>query len=480
MNFFRSRKFKNGAYGAVITAIVLALVVAVNVVAVLLTERSGAYIDLTAEKAFEVSDEVMEAFESIEDPVRVTVLYDEYNYATINPYCAQVQFILQQASLANPNITVRYIDPVQNPEIQGSYAQLDCTQGDMILENMSTGRAFELPFPDLFYFNSNSTGITGSKAEAVIAARMVSLTSGETFTVSFTTGHGEKELAVLREQLKLNNYTITDVATTTNEIPADTLCLVIAAPTVDFSEEEIRDLEEFLRNDGKYDRSILYFGSIEQPALTNLEGLLANYGFRIGNEIVAETNANYVYGGQASYALIGYLEDQYSAGSYNLGLACISPYTRPLNILFSESANVRVAPLFSFSPSSIAIDPLNSSNYISGSEQELYGAAVAEIYEYVSGEGERVSRFMVMSSIFFADDTMLSTESLGNANYLVSTFGKLAPNEISIDVASKSILGGYMSITAGAAKWLGIVFVGLLPAAVIAMGVWVFIRRRNR
>ncbi|MBQ9958744.1 MAG: hypothetical protein IJP01_00150, partial [Oscillospiraceae bacterium] len=205
-----------------------------------------------------------------------------------------------------------------------------------------------------------------------------------------------------------------------------------------------------------------------------------NYGFRIGNEIVAETNANYVYGGQASYALIGYLEDQYSAGSYNLGLACISPYTRPLNILFSESANVRVAPLFSFSPSSIAIDPLNSSNYISGSEQDLYGAAVAEIYEYVSGEGERVSRFMVMSSIFFADDTMLSTESLGNANYLVSTFGKLAPNEISIDVASKSILGGYMSITAGAAKWLGIVFVGLLPAAVIAMGVWVFIRRRNR
>jgi hypothetical protein len=75
---------------------------------------------------------------------------------------------------------------------------------------------------------------------------------------------------------------------------------------------------------------------------------------------------------------------------------------------------------------------------------------------------------------------MLSTESLGNANYLVSAMNQLAPNEISIDVASKSILGGYMSISSGAAKWLGIVFVGLLPAAVIAMGIWVYVRRRNR
>ena len=480
MDFFRSRKFKNGAYGAVITVVVLALVVALNIVAILLTERSGAYIDLTAEKAFEVSDEVMEVFAAIQDPVRVTVLYDEYDYAGINPYCAQVQFILSQAELANENITVRYIDPVENPEIQASYAQLDCTQGDMILENMNGGRAFELPFSDLFYFNSSSTGITGSKAEAVIAARMMSLTSGETFTVAFSTGHGERELGVLREQLKLNNYTVVDVATTTNEITADTLCLVIAAPTVDFSTEEIQKLEAFLRNDGAYGRSILYFGSIEQPALANLEGMLANYGFRIGSEIIAETTSNYIYGGQASYALIGYLEDQYSAGSYNLGLACISPYTRSLNILFSESANVRVAPLFNFSPTSLAIDPLNSANYISGGEQQLYGAGVAELYEYVSGEGERVSRLMVVSSVFFADDTMLSTESLGNANYLVSAMNQLAPNEISIDVASKSILGGYMSISSGAAKWLGIVFVGLLPAAVIAMGIWVYVRRRNR
>ncbi|MBR5502644.1 MAG: GldG family protein [Oscillospiraceae bacterium] len=479
MNFFRSRKFKNGAYATVITAVVLALIIAANVVAVLLTERTGAYIDLTAQKAFEVSDEVMDAICSVQQPLRVTVLFDEYEYGSINPYCAQVQFILKQAEQANPNITVRYIDPVENPEIQASYAQLACTQGDMIMENMSSGRAFELAFSELFYFNSNNA-ITGSKAEAVIAARMVSLTSGDTFNISFTVGHGETELAVLQEQLALNNYTITEVATTTNEIPAETLCLVIAAPTLDFSDEEIRALEEFLRNDGQYGRSILYFTSVAQPALPNLEGLLANYGFRVSNEIVAETNSNYVYGGQASYAVVGYLEDVYSAGTYNLDLACISPYTRRLNLLFAQSANIRIQPLLCFSPTALAIDPLNTANYVSGDKETLYAAAVAELYNYVDGEGERVSRFMVLSSIFFADDTLLSTESLGNANYLISAIGKLAPNEISIDVVSKSIYGGYMSISSGVAKWLGIVFVGVLPVAIIGMGVWVYIRRRNR
>ena len=164
----------------------------------------------------------------------------------------------------------------------------------------------------------------------------------------------------------------------------------------------------------------------------------------------------------------------------NAGLASISPYTRPINILFVNSSNVRTAPLMSFSPSSMAIDMVDTSKYRSGSDGDLYSAAVAEQYEYVSGEGERMSKLCVFGTSSFINDTMLSTESLGNAEYMVGVLAQLAPNETSIEIAAKSILGGYMSISNKTATILGVVFVALVPLAIIATGVYVYIRRRNK
>jgi len=134
----------------------------------------------------------------------------------------------------------------------------------------------------------------------------------------------------------------------------------------------------------------------------------------------------------------------------------------------------------SFSPTSMAIDMVDSSKYRSGSNGDLYSAAVAEQYEYVSGEGERLSKLVVFGSSYFINDTMLSTESLGNAEYMVGVMAQLAPNETSVEIAAKSILGGYMSISSRTAAILGIVFVAIIPIIVILMGVYVYMRRRNK
>ena len=82
MKFLKSRKFKIGAYGAAVTAVILLIVLAVNYISVLLTVRKDAFIDLTAEKAFELSQEARDVFASIDDSIRVTVLYSKEAYET--------------------------------------------------------------------------------------------------------------------------------------------------------------------------------------------------------------------------------------------------------------------------------------------------------------------------------------------------------------------------------------------------------------
>ncbi len=479
MKFLTSRKFKIGAFGTAVTAVILLIVLAVNYIAVLLTDRKDAFIDLTAEKAFELSEEAREVFADLEDSIRVTVLFSKESYETLNPYCAQVVYILDQAEKENDKVSVRYIDPLENPEVAASYPGAACTQGDMIMENTESGRFYEVPFSDMFFFG-NSGNITGSKAEAVIASRMMSMTSGKSYNIAFTKGHNEDETEELRGLMELNNYTISDVSTVTEDIPEDTLCLVIVAPKVDFSNEEIMKMEQFMRNGGDYGRSILYFTSVEQPEVPNLAAFLANYGFEITTEIVGETDSRYTFGDSQFYALSGYLEENYSAKALSAGLASISPYTRPINILFVNSSNVRTAPLMSFSPSSMAIDMVDTSKYRSGSNGDLYSAAVAEQYEYVTGEGERMSKLVVFGTSSFVNDTMLSTESLGNGEYIVGVMAQLAPNETSVEIAAKSILGGYMSISSRTATILGVVFVAIVPLLIIAAGIYVYIRRRNK
>ena len=478
-----SRKFKMGAYAAAITAVLVVLVLAVNVVSVLLTDRAGAFIDLTASRAFEVSDEIMDVFRSIDTPMTVTVLCDEEEYKTYqgSPYFAQVHYVLSQADDCNDRITVRYVDPVKNPEIRGSFPQMACNQLDLIVENTETGRCFEIPAQDLFFIANGR--IAASKAETVVASRLVSMTSSQSFTVSFSTGHGEKELSGLSDLLELNNYTVSKVNTVTEEIPSDTLCLVIVGPSMDFSEEEIRKVEQFLMNGGDCGRSVLYFASLNNLDLPRLEGMLAAYGIAISDDIVIETNPNYVYGEQNAYALSGYMEQEYSKKAKNPNgevLMSISPYTRPLDILFASSADTEVTGLMCFSSTSLAMDPRDPSSIRSGADETLYSAVVSRYHRYVTGEGEKSSRVCVFGTELFADDTMLSVESIGNAEYLVGAMAILAPNEISIEVASKSISGGYMTITAGAAKWLGIVFIGIVPLIAVAAGILVYVRRRNR
>ena len=479
MNFLKSRKFKIGAYGAAVTAVILLIAVALNVIAVLLTERMNAFIDLTADKAFVLSEDARNVFAELPDPVRVTVLAGREDFESLNPYCAQVAYILDRAAQENGEISIRYIDPLENPEVSASFPGAACTQGDLVVENMETGRFYEINFADLFYFNSSGNGITGSKAEAVIASRMLSMTSGEDYKVVFTTGHSEDEAATLKELLTLNNYTLSEI-TATGVIDPDTMCVVLVAPKVDFSSEEIQQLEKFMRNDGEYGKSILYFASIEQPALPNLEAFLANYGLVARTEVVGETNTSYTFGESSYYALSGYLEEVYSAKALASGLMCICPYTRPVELLFTDSSNVRTEPLMSFSKTALAIDLIDSSKYRSGSEGDLYSAAVAEQYEYIKGVGEVKSRVLMIGTSYFVNDSMLSTESLGNAEYIVGVMSQLAPNETSVEIAPKSILGGYMSINSRTAAILGLVFVALVPLLVIAAGAYVFLRRRNK
>ena len=83
------------------------------------------------------------------------------------------------------------------------------------------------------------------------------------------------------------------------------------------------------------------------------------------------------------------------------------------------------------------------------------------------------------SSDIFSSYYMQIVSSYGNAQYTIDLINTLANKEAEITVVAKEMMASTFEISASQALILGIVFVAVIPLAIIIVGVVVFLRRRN-
>lgn len=79
-NIFKSRRFKHGSLATIITIGFIVVLVLINLVFGLLTERFPITIDLTADKRFQLTDSSIEYIKDIKDEVNITVCASEYTF----------------------------------------------------------------------------------------------------------------------------------------------------------------------------------------------------------------------------------------------------------------------------------------------------------------------------------------------------------------------------------------------------------------
>ena len=104
---FKNPKFRHGGYAALVTAILIALLIVINV----LVEKIPATLDLTREKLFSLSDQSLRILENLAEPVTIYGLFQ----AGKEP--AFIDQILRQYAAASRRVNVQYVDPFRNPGI---------------------------------------------------------------------------------------------------------------------------------------------------------------------------------------------------------------------------------------------------------------------------------------------------------------------------------------------------------------------------
>ena len=481
-NFFKSRKFKYGSVATAVTAVVIALVVIANVIFTLLSDAYSWKVDITSYDLYSISDSSKQIVDSLTQndiTINMTVMYSEEEYP------AEFKEMVKRFANLSNKIHLSFVDPVVNPTALKAYgAEYNIEEGSIVVENGNRRRI--ISFEDMYEADS-STGAVTYKTEQCLASAVLYVTKEEVPLVYFINGHGEAGYESLMSLLANNGADVEEVKLSqlTEYDPLARL-MVICGPTMDYSEGEIRKLQEFLANDYNYERDLMFFSNPEIESLANLDAFLADWGMKLNNDIVLESDSysasSYASDGVSGplYLIPSYSEAEVSGVQITADYLSVVPNARSITLLFESQDITETGALLTTSAESYAksADGVHAS-YDQASDDAkgpFNVATIATRYKFLNNVAVE-SHVFLAGSVDILNQTLMTYN--GNNNFIYNVY-KMMVNETEAEIldANKAAGSTMMTLTTSAVRWASIIFVGVIPAIFLILGLIVYFRRR--
>lgn len=516
----KPKKLKNqallrkGSFSVAITAAVLAGIIILNVLVSALSKRFVLEFDMSAEKENSMSEENIDYLKNLDAEVQITVCATPEDYeggymsyyaqnlygvtSDATDYYKQTIKLLDKYPAYNDKISLRYIDTQdsQFTEISSKYSNEKLSYGDIIVSCTKNGseRYKIVGFKDVYNLSEDSTyaayGYTtstvgGNNVETAVTSAIAYVTSNKTKKAALITGHSKNDYtADYQTLLKENNYEITVISDSMiGSISDEYDAVIIAAPTADFLGAELDALSAFLENDGKLGKGLIFFADASAPYLTNLYDFLEQWGIAVGEGILFETNSqNYMPDDPMTMGTYPTSSDNDITSGMNL---CITGYNVPITAAFESEGNITVTSLMS-TPESVVAAPVGTTASWTGADdytKHSYSSVIqAEMSDYDDDNNEISSYVLAFSSIEFIQSEYNEQSAVANKNITLAAAERAVGAEnTGISFISKTITNESYSdsVTDSSAGIIRILFMFILPIACIALGIYIFIRRKN-
>ena len=474
-----SRKAKHGIISAAITLLVVAAVVLVNIISVVLTSKySGLTADITSLKSFELSKESIKIAENLSKKVSISFMTDRNTYVEMDPYCKQTAYIAEAMSkYSNGLIEVNYIDLMRSPTYADKFADTTLNTTDVVIECGNYKQV--LTASDLYNFESYSDSyqyITSSSAEQVIDNSIVTVTSDDVTNIVIITDYCSADYSYLKNTLSSNGYNVSEISLVKESIPEKTDMVIIYAPTRDYTEDNVSELESFLENDGKYGKCLLYAADSMDADTPHLNVLLLNYGLSIEHALAFETDTSKIVSSSTNYydgILCSFYTDLYTENMTDSDYPVVTGYTRPVYIEGSNST-----PLLVLSEKSGEC-PYDADEETWKMEEAITGKECV-LAQGTNGNDSAVSTVIVSGSYNIFAKAYYGS-SYGNSTYLSTMLADVNGRKMSnISVAEKVITDYDLKLDRSTAFNLGFVVYAFIPIIILGAGFIVFLMRRNR
>ncbi len=472
---FNTRKFKGGAYATVVSAIVIAIVIVVN----LMFTRLNITFDMTSDSKYSLTEETVSMLGEMED--KIIFYYLTPGGEGIDMF----DKILSQYTKYGDTITLVEKDPVMNPKFASQFTAETVEQYSIIVVNETNGRFRYVPYSDMLIeeysmdYNTYQyySEITGLDVEGQLNSAIGYVTSEDLPTLYEVSGHGMQELgsAVVSMLQKANievNYgdNALDLLTTT-EIPEDCDVLLVHTPQTDFTVDEVALINEFMGKGG----NIIFVLSYLNQEHPNLMGLVNSYGIELEEGVLMEEKSSHYM--QAPYILVPEMVAHEITEDILLSRYIIAQTSSGISIREDIPETLQYRSFLQTS-SGAYVKPIDFESYYKedGDKSGTFYLGVAV------EDTETGAEAVVFSSYYIFNDAYADNSTFGNINLLINSVNVLADAESTTTAVRTIDLGAEETImlTDAQINLIGVVTVVLLPLAFLVTGIIWTVSRRKR
>ena len=280
--------------------------------------------------------------------------------------------------------------------------------------------------------------------------------------------------------MEKQNFQVEEFDLLTEEIPENTQILMLPTPTTDYSAEEVDKLRTYL-NDTTTDVPITLLATAypSQGEMPNYAAFLEEWGVKVNTGVVSETDTSRMVVSDSTGILVDAESDILADNSYNY---LVSYYSSPLELLFDANNSVVTYALWTTADTATVITENTTEedveNPVTGSE--TVATLSSKLIQLEDGSSVSRSLCMFGSSTIFTDTFMSS--AFGDSQYFQDLLLYLTANDGSnVSVTTERVQTNVADVTTtrSTIDILGWLFSAIIPVAILAAGLVIFLKRRH-
>ncbi len=477
---FNKRKLMYGSASAIFIALFLVLVVVLNIFAQVFTDKFSLKFDLTQEKKYSISEQTKDVLSSLEEDVTIHILASETDMEVDTNAKTLLETIKKYSTLSKGKIDYAFIDVDRNPKFFKDHPEVVGSEVKSIVVE-SDKRYITVQYSD-FTLSAQTTSGEASQTKTLLfyeeelTSAILYVTSEETAVAGFVSGHNEYSAPALKEIFGGNNIEYEEIDILQGGIAKNINNLVIVEPVSDFTAEEIDALDEYLKEPSN---NLYVFWGMNSAVseLKNLQSYLAEWGVAFDTTMIFDLNNNY----QAAYVIKSKLiENEIIPPNLCPNGEILCPNTTPINILWEANGNTVVEEIMTSYGGSYAKDLFTSIDTIDKAAGDATGPFTTGTVSYRMTSDSKPSCVAAFGSAYMLDDLAFTIERSENNAFLTYAIAALNPNTKTMQIAPKVDENHDLYIDGTEQKIILAVLVIAMPLIILAIGIFVFIRRKNR
>lgn len=489
--FFSGKKFKYGSSAVAFTAVVVAVIVAVNAIFSALCYNLLWYADMTTEQLYGVGDASRDLLADLsEDDIHIKIIFCCPKDTLEGEY---YQKLVHQMALAYQKefdfIDVEYIDIITNPTAVNQYkttAASTIKTTNVIIASDTDYRVFAIE--GFYTFAESDNRVFAFNGEYKITTAILQLAYDHPIAY-FTTGHGETTTSTQLSQLFDDaGYDVRTIDLTKEDIDPEAQIVVINGPRYDFmgAYDEVNEIEKIADFLDSYGNLMVFMdpnamGTQEFPELNEF---LSEWGVSFGQSVLKDPYDSISADG---FSLVSTYVDEGLAESLTKSIRSLETtpkaivrYAMPVNLLY----NTKSIDQSSRTTGAVLNSSATANSYTFENQDEIESTGVFNLMTltqdqiYIDNESY-TSYVLACGTTEFASQSYLQSNAYGNADILFAVMKAMGREKVPIDIDFRVFEDNSLDITTEQANTWTVIYTALLPTVMLVLGIVVFVQRRH-